>query len=607
MSANSDVLVFIGRLRTDEWFTNWWVGMDANEYPVFYLRDSWGNDAILTGSTSLANGVWHQVVAVRDGVQNKNKLYIDGVKISEISVTYPHSFSVDANDSIPVNLGWFNSGSGHRFTGQMDEVALFNRALTDANVTSFYNSRNPVGHCAPGNYAPIITSEPETETLEKDLYEYTFVTSDFDAGDLLFLSAPVLPSWLEFTHTLGQRTALISGTPENEDVGDTTVTLRVSDGDITKNQTFTLTVINVNDNPVVNSTPSTSVDEGGSYSYTLIVSDADGDDLDITVPVLPDWLVWDEGSLTLSGLPENDDVGNHNVTISITDGVATVPHSFVITVNNVNMVPVITGQIPLSVSNSSTLTLAVNYFTVEDNDNDFPEHFTLTVFPGANYTLSGATITPSAGFLGTLYVGVKVSDLESTSDLYNATVTVVSGNVSPVIVGQTPLSVHNNSTLNLTLGNFTVVDPDNSYPADFTLNVSPGNHYSVSGTTITPEAAYLGNINVGVQVNDGVAASAVYYALVEVLGPVAVGDIETGDLVMVYPNPATEVVHFKFDEQVNIGMLEIYSIIGNLVMKVPVASDLVAIDVTDLNKGAFVYRVVAGEKVIVGTFTISEN
>jgi len=47
-------------------------------------------------------------------------------------------------------------------------------------------------------------------------------------------------------------------------------------------------------------------------------------------------------------------------------------------------------------------------------------------------------------------------------------------NVAPVITGQLPLSTVKDTALTLDLSNLTVSDPDNAYPADFTLNVQAG-------------------------------------------------------------------------------------------------------------------------------------
>jgi len=91
-------------------------------------------------------------------------------------------------------------------------------------------------------------------------------------------------------------------------------------------------------------------------------------------------------------------------------------------------------------------------------------------------------------------------------------------NVAPVITGQVPLSTPQDTALTLVLGNLTVTDPDNAYPADFTLNVQTGANYTVSGTTITPATGFTGTLTVPVTVNDGSANSAVFNLTVSVVG-----------------------------------------------------------------------------------------
>ena len=89
------------------------------------------------------------------------------------------------------------------------------------------------------NYAPEITSIPDTTAIEDELYSYTVTATDVD-GDILNYSLIIQPGWL----SINSATGLINGTPENDDVGDTFVSIKVEDGhggeDI---QTYTLNQI----------------------------------------------------------------------------------------------------------------------------------------------------------------------------------------------------------------------------------------------------------------------------------------------------------------------------------------------------------------------------
>ena len=114
---------------------------------------------------------------------------------------------------------------------------------------------------------------------------------------------------------------LITGTPTNEDVGEHTVTVKVTDNaGATDTKTFTLTVNNVNDAPVFNFTPPTNINEDAAFSYQLTASDIDADDVSETLTYRaiskPDWMAVSSSGL-ITGTPSNSDVGSHTVTVQV--------------------------------------------------------------------------------------------------------------------------------------------------------------------------------------------------------------------------------------------------------------------------------------------------
>jgi hypothetical protein len=90
----------------------------------------------------------------------------------------------------------------------------------------------------------------------------------------LTLTAPGKPAWLTFTDN-GNGTGTLTGTPTNADVGPHAVTLAVSDGTVTVEQSFDVTVTSANDAPVFTSAPVTSATEDQLYTYTVTATDAD--------------------------------------------------------------------------------------------------------------------------------------------------------------------------------------------------------------------------------------------------------------------------------------------------------------------------------------------
>ncbi|UOB16048.1 putative Ig domain-containing protein [Abyssalbus ytuae] len=87
------------------------------------------------------------------------------------------------------------------------------------------------------NTAPQITSTPVTTATEGANYSYTLTATDAE-GHAILLSAPAIPSWLNFNSSTG----VLSGIPSSGDVGNHNITLRASDAASQTDQTFSVTV-----------------------------------------------------------------------------------------------------------------------------------------------------------------------------------------------------------------------------------------------------------------------------------------------------------------------------------------------------------------------------
>ena len=127
---------------------------------------------------------------------------------------------------------------------------------------------------------------------------------------------------------------MISGTPSNGDIGVHSITLRVTDGNVSADQVYYLTVVKANDPPAFTSTPVISVEEGEFYTYTAVATDVDGDALSYSAPMKPIWATFNSSTHILSGTPGYQDAGDYGVTLRVSDGEATVDQSFTITVEN---------------------------------------------------------------------------------------------------------------------------------------------------------------------------------------------------------------------------------------------------------------------------------
>jgi hypothetical protein len=181
-----------------------------------------------------------------------------------------------------------------------------------------------------GNEPPVITSQPITEVNEDAIYNYTITAED---SNPLQYSAIQKPTWLTFSasmHTL-------TGIPLNSDVGVYPIQLRVSDGDEYVDQIFDLTVNNVNDTPVIISTPITTANTGDSYIYEFIAMDIDpADVLNYSIVSKPGWLTFENGGNKgiLTGEPTISNLGANSVILRVSDGHVDVLHGFTITVSD---------------------------------------------------------------------------------------------------------------------------------------------------------------------------------------------------------------------------------------------------------------------------------
>ena len=359
----------------------------------------------------------------------------------------------------------------------------------------------------PINDPPQITGQKALSVAEGSSISITLLDLTVTDGDNTYPDDFVLGLQPGPDYTISGTTV----TPSPDFTGPLAVNVVVNDG-VSSSPSFPLqiTVTPVNDPPVITGQQTVSTNEDTPRTITiadLIVSDPDNSG-GFTLVLFPG------NNYTLSGntvTPVQNFYGTLTVEAQVSDGQLTSNiHPITVQVAPVNDKPVITGQVVTQTAEDTPVTLQLTHLTVFDTDNTYPAGFTLVASPGANYSVSGATITPAADFNGTLNVSVSVSDGVATSDPFNFQIQVGNANDAPLITGQSTVSTDEEKAITLTLGHLTVFDPDNAYPGGFLLLVSPGLDYTVSGTTITPALNFSGVLTIPVRVNDGVNNSATF-------------------------------------------------------------------------------------------------
>ncbi len=114
------------------------VGADSGRV-FFYVRDSNGVGAYAITAGPVTRNQFHHAVGVREvaGTNKTLTLYMDGVLADSVADPSTGPLAADTTDYIGRR---FTCGSDNVFNGIIDEVSIYNRALTALEVQALYNA-----------------------------------------------------------------------------------------------------------------------------------------------------------------------------------------------------------------------------------------------------------------------------------------------------------------------------------------------------------------------------------------------------------------------------------------------------------------------------------
>jgi hypothetical protein len=107
------------------------------------LRDFQLNTAVLP----IFDGEWHLLAGTYDSMAQRMVIYVDGVEVA--SQTAYGTIS-DINTPLYLGAAKTHGANAHYFHGHLDEVEIFNRALSAMDVLSIYNAGS-AGKCKDTN------------------------------------------------------------------------------------------------------------------------------------------------------------------------------------------------------------------------------------------------------------------------------------------------------------------------------------------------------------------------------------------------------------------------------------------------------------------------
>jgi uncharacterized protein (DUF1330 family) len=206
---------------------HWWVGAHDAGQAHFGLKDTAGDYRGVTGTSQVNDGDWHHIVAIRNASFDSNIIYVDGVKENGLSYDYTGSF----NGSAPLNIGYLNLSGHYRYEGNVDEIAIYDRALSPSEIQNHYNSGTGREYCDP--MAPEFTSLPNTSGMAGAPYSYDAETTGIPTPTYALTENPS-------GMTIDSVTGVISWTPP--DNTDASVTIQASNSAGTAEQSFIISV-----------------------------------------------------------------------------------------------------------------------------------------------------------------------------------------------------------------------------------------------------------------------------------------------------------------------------------------------------------------------------
>ena len=187
---------------------NTWDLRLGNNIPQFWSHGGQG----LEGPSAIPQNEWTHLAISFDGMTKR--LYVNGTQVAESEQL--RALAYDAAP-VPVTIGsvWENNASGYRFNGRIDEVALYNRALTADEVFGIYNA----GSLGKNFSQPYFTSPSQLPRVVLGAGYTQQLTTVLGTAPVSFsLSEGALPPGLTLSST-----GLVSGAPSMPGVFDFTV------------------------------------------------------------------------------------------------------------------------------------------------------------------------------------------------------------------------------------------------------------------------------------------------------------------------------------------------------------------------------------------------
>ncbi|KKP51745.1 hypothetical protein A3K01_03975 [candidate division WWE3 bacterium RIFOXYD1_FULL_43_17] len=405
---------------------------------------------------------YYMTVSVTDGSNiDYEDITITVNEVNVVPVSYGVSDSLDEDDSKAITLnatdtdepanslsysivvgashGNLGTVSGNQvlytpnenYNGPDSFTYKANDGNADSNTATVSISVNSVND-APTANSQSISIDEDTEVL------VTLTGNDIDEDSLSFnlIDAPTHGS-LE----------IISGTqvnyvPNTDYVGGDSFTFKASDGFLDSNTaTVSITVGAINDTPILDAIGNKIIDELDTLTFTASAADPDSS-LTYSLINAPTGASIGSTSGFFTFTPtESQGPNSYNLTVSVTDGNTSDTEDITITVNEVNVVPVV-NDFSVSTDEDRSKDITLNVTDPDLPGNTFSYILGTSPTHGSLGPISSGqtTYTPNSEYNGSDSFTYKVNDGSADSDFATVSITVDSINDAPSINTTAPNS-----------------------------------------------------------------------------------------------------------------------------------------------------------------------
>ena len=440
-------------------------------------------------TSPLVDGKWHHMVFVVD--QSGGRFYIDGA----LGGTHAwRGTPASVTTTLPLTIGYYQQASGGYFDGLIDDVRIYNRALTATDAVRLFQSDDS------------FTLPPVTLTQQQPLnehgnalrsvgkltvagtksvwFELTAGSGDLDNAQFMVVGDSLVAVSSQDLETKPVLSVRVKATDERGLVVETPLTINVANinetpTNITASSSFVAE--NAGANAVVGTLSTTDPDAGNTFTYTLITGTGSTDNAAFNIS---------GNQLRATASLNFEAKSSYNVRVRSTDqGGLFTEQQFTITVTNVNETPTDIALSASSIAENTGANAVVG--TLSTTDPEASNTFTYTLVTGtgstdnAAFNISGnqLRVTASLNFetKSSYSIRVRSTDVGGLYTEKTFAITVTNVNEAPTGIALSASSVAENQLSGTTVGTLSTTDPDAANIFTYSL---------VSGTGSTDNTAF---------------------------------------------------------------------------------------------------------------------